>query len=1167
MAIYHLATRAGKAHQGQAVKHAEYIEREGLYEDRNDLVAREAGNMPSWAQDDTADFWKAADELERANGRAYREFEVALPRELDHDQQAALVRDFVKEQLGDRHAYEWAIHDKGDGNPHAHIMFSERMQDGVDPDRDHYFKRPEKGGCRKDGRWNVGRGQKSEVLQKARARWAELQNIHLERAGELVRVDHRTLEEQGIDRRPQIHVGFHDPARPAIREERHQRNEDIKLANEAAQIKARAERCNAVEEKFTAEVYRQKGEDYEAARENPGRILERITERQSVFTERELSRAVGKLTKNERDRAALMARIMERPELVELHDPATGELAGYTTREVLAEERRVQDHARRLAGQGGHFAGEAAKGEALAGRTLDVEQRLAFERATSGEGLVVIEGRAGTGKSYTMGAIRESYERSGYKVVGLAPTNTVAQDMKKDGFSRANTVHSEMWHLEHGKVAWDSKTVVCVDEAAMVETRMLEQILAQADEAGAKVILIGDDRQLSSIGRGGMFEVIKEEHGSAEITQVRRQSEEWQQEASMAMSRGDFRAGLQAYQEHGAIQWCQGEAEQKAALIRDWTRANAEEPERVRFVYAATNREVNELNAALQAVRRESGQVHGDYAFETCKGEQHFGEGDRIQFHETKKAEGIYNGQLGTVTRIDNGRIDVRTDAGKSVSINTEEFKGYALGYSGTVYRGQGKTQADVYALHGKAWESKSGYVASTRHKENLNLYVDKTKFDSVEKLASQMRQDRTKIAAVNYMIDEQRLVNQTPQDKTHSIEFSREMETYNKVISYAYTTSPVIDNDLNGYLISRIKEMAAERRIEADNKKTLGSWTADNVDRQLTKVTTQFVDKVGKYLSEKFNIQQTRIEPDYLKTYYALGGTDRQIKDYFNNRRQEYSVTSHEVKPKTTLTKRAAEVLEQTAKKFGNKASEAVKGYLEANLNQCASVIKEEVSFKAVGIVLGEDAERYIRKAVNAYRQVQKVITKVQEPKRKAAAVEKLEEAKKSKIQKPPLTREELLNRVSPGLKDRLEKTREQNDRKEHIKKSEQELKELKTNPNKVVEKIKEYAEKYLNAKGALEAHRGKMEGRTGLDLRLAKTREQKLGTAAKAAQGDLEGVVKDLVAKVGRATVDAALNTAVGPVGVAAIKAVSKVVEKLPEEPKQTQSRGQSRGQKLRH
>jgi len=284
MAIYHLTTRGGKAHQGRAIRHSDYIAREGIYAERNDLIAREVGNMPTWAQTSSADFWQACDELERANGRAYREFEVALPRELTHEQQRELVRQFVSEQLGNKHVYEWALHDKGDGNPHAHIMFSERMQDGIERERELFFKRansktPERGGCAKDDGWRGTKGNPPVRLQEARARWADLQNAHLERAGELARVDHRTLAAQGIDRIPQLHVGFQDEDRIGVHAERQQRNENIKLANQEAQT--RAELAGAMREMAELEAKLKAERDrQERLRQSEEQARERQRQRQ-----------------------------------------------------------------------------------------------------------------------------------------------------------------------------------------------------------------------------------------------------------------------------------------------------------------------------------------------------------------------------------------------------------------------------------------------------------------------------------------------------------------------------------------------------------------------------------------------------------------------------------------------------------------------------------------------------------------------------------------------------------------------------------------------------------------------------------------------------------------------------------------------------------------------
>jgi len=212
MASYHCTVKVGG--KGKAAAHGAYISREGKYSGRNryeDLEATGYGNMPKWAEHNPQHFWNAADEYERANGATYREIEVALPRELTAEQRRELVEYFIKQEIGENHAYQWAIHtpkaalEKG-AQPHAHIMYSERTIDGIDRDPDQYFKRynsksPEKGGCKKDSAGT------DERLQATRQRWADVQNTHLERHGHDARVDHRSLKDQGIDREPEKHLG------------------------------------------------------------------------------------------------------------------------------------------------------------------------------------------------------------------------------------------------------------------------------------------------------------------------------------------------------------------------------------------------------------------------------------------------------------------------------------------------------------------------------------------------------------------------------------------------------------------------------------------------------------------------------------------------------------------------------------------------------------------------------------------------------------------------------------------------------------------------------------------------------------------------------------------------------------------------------------------------
>lgn len=220
MATYHLSVKfCGK---GKALAHASYITREDKFSDRKDLEYAEHGNMPEWAKDEPAHFWQAADEFERANGSTYREFEIALPRELNPEQRLELVRDFVKQEIGDKHAYSFAIHNPqasidGGEQPHAHIMMSQRVNDGIERSPERYFKRynakfPERGGAKKDSP-SITPTQAKQDLKELRQRWEAKHNEHMQRHGHNQKIDSRSLKDRGIIRYPEQHFGFESAGR------------------------------------------------------------------------------------------------------------------------------------------------------------------------------------------------------------------------------------------------------------------------------------------------------------------------------------------------------------------------------------------------------------------------------------------------------------------------------------------------------------------------------------------------------------------------------------------------------------------------------------------------------------------------------------------------------------------------------------------------------------------------------------------------------------------------------------------------------------------------------------------------------------------------------------------------------------------------------------------
>ena len=212
MAIGRLSVGVGK--KGKASPHALYIAREGKYQKPSThaekLENKGHGNMPKWAEHNPNYFWQCADEHERKNGSTYREHVIALPRELDEDQRHELVKDWIKNEIGDKYAYQYAIHNPpamdGKEQPHCHLMFSERLRDDIERDPDQYFKRynaknPDRGGAKKDNT-GLSHAERKEELKALRDRWENMCNDHLERAGRYERISMKTLKEQGVNREP-----------------------------------------------------------------------------------------------------------------------------------------------------------------------------------------------------------------------------------------------------------------------------------------------------------------------------------------------------------------------------------------------------------------------------------------------------------------------------------------------------------------------------------------------------------------------------------------------------------------------------------------------------------------------------------------------------------------------------------------------------------------------------------------------------------------------------------------------------------------------------------------------------------------------------------------------------------------------------------------------------
>ena len=721
---------------------------------------------PAWAQERER-LWNAAELRETGHAKqdsatVAREFRMAMPHELPLETHVALSRAFAK-ALVDRYsvAVDFNIHapsKEGDErNIHTHFLITTREMTAE--------------GLGKKTRVLDGLGTGPKEIVALRKIWADMGAEALANAGfakeaERFREGHQTLAKQrdaalkrgdfehadACDRTETVHMG---PNVTAM--ERRGEKTDVgdinrtitadnakraELRDEAAQTSAEIVRLDIERAKRQAE----KEARSEAQTLAPERIADALTSRKATFTRRDLDRALAQALPEKEARSAFVDAILSREDIIPLRVNAASPVTRYTSARVLEQEAQATGAARRLAGRQRRGVSGAALARALEAHDhLDAEQRAALEHAAGAAGFAMIAGEAGTGKSTTFAAIRAAYEADGFRVLGMAWTNAVVQDLAADGFRETSTIAAELFrqNSDRGR-KWDRRTVLMVDEAAMLSTKHMAALLDAADRAGATVIVAGDDRQLASIEAGGLFAALRGEHGAAELHRVRRVKDGDQQAAFNAMHRGDFREALGVFDRRGDIQIEEDIDQARAALVAAYMDDRRDAPEKSRFAFAQTNDDVDALNQGIQAARLAAGELGKGRTLKTASGAQQFHIGDRVVFSATardqgQRKEGLHNGGGGVLIEIeaifwrDADRVTIELDARKGekprrvsfivgADAGKREFDALKLGYAGTIYKGQGKTLDRTFVLHTNGGAANS-YVALSRHRERTRIF------------------------------------------------------------------------------------------------------------------------------------------------------------------------------------------------------------------------------------------------------------------------------------------------------------------------------------------------------------------------------------------------------------------------------------------------------------
>jgi conjugative relaxase-like TrwC/TraI family protein len=352
----------------------------------------------------------------------------------------------------------------------------------------------------------------------------------------------------------------------------------------------------------------------------------------------------------------------------------------------------------------------------------------------SGSGVVLVVGRAGSGKTWTLGLAREAFQLDGYQVLGCAPTGIATVGLGEEGFSDLRTVDRLLLDLGRNKAELDTRTVLVVDEAAMVGTRKLAPLLEHAARAGSKVVLVGDDRQFASIDAGGGFRALRLRLGASELTVNRRQVQEWEQRAIEDVRAGRVEEAICAYAEHDRVQAFDARDDRDKAVLNDWWQAHqaGEAP----VIYAHRRAQVDQLNQTCQRLRAQAGQLGVE---RLAVGDLQVAAGDRVVLGANALERlSVVNGTSAEITGLDVRRrsMTVRTlddEQPRMVTVPSWYLDGEVrpgqsrrvdLAYARTDMRSQGRTeQRALLALDGKE-DMQGFYVQVTRSIERTDLYL-----------------------------------------------------------------------------------------------------------------------------------------------------------------------------------------------------------------------------------------------------------------------------------------------------------------------------------------------------------------------------------------------------------------------------------------------------------
>ena len=466
------------------------------------------------------------------------------------------------------------------------------------------------------------------------------------------------------------------------------------------------------------------------------RVEIRLTEQHAVFQARELravalEQSAGEMTP---EQALAAAREMVRDRRV-----LTLEGGRMTTLAIRAQEQSIERRAELLEAVAGRDVGERARAVATRevaeriGGPLTGEQNDALRVLTGNERAAVLVGPAGTGKGVVIDAAARAEQLAGRQVIGVAVSGSTAERLGADRPALARqtmTLDALVARADRGTVEVDRHTTVVLDEAGMVDHARLDALTELVERSGAKLIAVGDGRQLPSIGPGGMFDRLAEHAPSAELADIHRTTDPEERRAWQALRAGEPERAMAHYVRRGQLHLSDTREQAAENAVGDWAKLTAERGDvrPVALIADASNREIDRLNARAQHLRAERGELGGE---EIELPGVHYGlrEGDLVAFTAQHRPPGesrVENGTRGEIVGLDGRGVTIALDgSAREVQLGGEQLDSLRLAYAQHVYRQQGATVERTIVLTG-GWQTskETAYVEATRARRGTDWYI-----------------------------------------------------------------------------------------------------------------------------------------------------------------------------------------------------------------------------------------------------------------------------------------------------------------------------------------------------------------------------------------------------------------------------------------------------------